>query len=165
MKRNDSVTLSGFLVYLFVLVCSNVSCTKDDKYVRIALDAKWKQTPLHLEAAEFIAEKKQSLFWEFVNEIQGLDKKIQKENYDLVLEKSSKVLSNMEVQVLKFSLSVRSYSARVQLFQQIASEHAMDCKIFFQSSDGKLTCKLEEIALNTQDDKIPPLQVQSFEAF
>ena len=148
------------LVCLTLLVgCSLVSASNDDKYVRIELDAKWKQTPLYLEAAEFIAEKSEPLFWDYVNEMLGLAKTTEKENYDLLLEKTQKIISAMEVQVLKFSLSIRSYSARVQLFQQIASELKTDCKIFYQSGNGKLTCNFDDIVYDDSSE----LSTQSFD--
>ena len=42
------------------------------------------------------------------------------EKYEVSLSKASRLLSNDEMDILKFSLSLRSYSPKVQLFQQVS---------------------------------------------
>lgn len=136
--------------------------SKVDKYVRIELDASWKQTPIHMEASEFLAEKKNESFWTLIDGMHGKSVSTDKELYELILDTSSKILASTELDVLKFSLSIRSYSARVQLFQQIAFEIVpADCPIFYQDSTGKITCNIDEVS--TVDSTETSTLIQSFD--
>jgi len=47
-------------------------CRRKSKTVTTLIDAKWYQTPLVLEIAEFLAEENVNSFWAFVDEISSL---------------------------------------------------------------------------------------------
>lgn len=39
--------------------------------------------------------------------------------YNLILKKAGQFLSNLQINLLKFALSIRAYSPTVQMFQQV----------------------------------------------
>uniref|UniRef100_A0A671YK67 UDP-glucose ceramide glucosyltransferase-like 1 n=1 Tax=Sparus aurata TaxID=8175 RepID=A0A671YK67_SPAAU len=67
--------------------------------------------------------------------------------YDLIVKKASAMLSSVQVNMLKFALSLRAYSATVHSFQQIASNEPppSGCSAFF-SIHGEKTCDAESLA-------------------
>uniref|UniRef100_A0A8D2L7X9 UDP-glucose ceramide glucosyltransferase-like 1 n=1 Tax=Varanus komodoensis TaxID=61221 RepID=A0A8D2L7X9_VARKO len=66
--------------------------------------------------------------------------------YNLILKKAGQFLTNMQINLLKFSLSLRAYSPTVQMFQQIAADEPSPkgCSAFVVIH-GKSTCKADEI--------------------
>lgn len=42
---------------------------KTNKYVTTLIDAKWKDTPIILEVAEYLNDENPSYFWSFINEV------------------------------------------------------------------------------------------------
>lgn len=48
-------------------------CRRKAKFVTTSIDAKWDQTPLVLEIAEFLADENINSFWSFVNDINELE--------------------------------------------------------------------------------------------
>lgn len=83
-----------------------------------------------------------------------------KQHYDLVLSIVEKYLSEAEMAVMKLSLSLRIYSARVEMFSQMASFRGsnLDC-INFVDIGGRYTCSLDKI------DKLIELVSQNFVRF
>ncbi|XP_077394510.1 UDP-glucose:glycoprotein glucosyltransferase 1 isoform X1 [Festucalex cinctus] len=116
----------------------------DSKAVTTTLTAKWADTPLLLEASEFLAEESQEKFWDFVEASQNIendDGDTDQAYYELIVQKASTLLSSVQVNMLKFALSLRAYSATVHSFQQIASNEPppAGCSAFF-SVHGEKTC-------------------------
>lgn len=71
----------------------------------------------------------------------------QKENYDLILELAEKYLSQSEIAVFKLGLSLRIYSARVEMFSQMAvnkNVSSYGCNNVVNIG-GTFTCSLENI--------------------
>ncbi|ETE70311.1 UDP-glucose:glycoprotein glucosyltransferase 1, partial [Ophiophagus hannah] len=66
--------------------------------------------------------------------------------YDLLLKKAGQFLSNLQINLLKFSLSLRAFSPTIQMFQQIAALEPppKGCNAFVVIH-GKSTCKINEI--------------------
>ena len=60
-----------FLLGFLIALLSNVSCDQaaKEKYISATLFTKWSETPLLLEAGEFIHRNNPNYFWPFVNEI------------------------------------------------------------------------------------------------
>ncbi|XP_048350418.1 UDP-glucose:glycoprotein glucosyltransferase 2 [Sphaerodactylus townsendi] len=120
------------------------------KVVTTRLAAKWPATPLLLEASEFIAEESNEQFWQFLETVKELS--IYKEGvseqsyYDLILKKAGQFLSNVQINLLKFSLALRAHSPTIQMFQQIAADEPppKGCRAFVVIH-GKSTCKANEI--------------------
>ncbi|TSS97504.1 UDP-glucose:glycoprotein glucosyltransferase 1 [Bagarius yarrelli] len=119
--------LWGILVALHLVSCVN----GDSKAVTTTLTTKWPSTPLLLEA-------RSSCFCLF----QGTDLSY----YELILKRASSLLSPVQLKLLKFVLSLRSYSSTVYSFQQIASTEPPPpaCKAFF-SVHGEKSCDLNHL--------------------
>uniref|UniRef100_A0A671STL3 UDP-glucose:glycoprotein glucosyltransferase 2-like n=1 Tax=Sinocyclocheilus anshuiensis TaxID=1608454 RepID=A0A671STL3_9TELE len=97
------------------------------KGVVASLQAKWSMTPLLLETSEFIREDGEEKFWQFVNTVKELTVYKNGETdilcTSLSLEsKAGQFLTDLQVNLLKLSLSLRAYSPAVHAFQQIASD-------------------------------------------
>uniref|UniRef100_A0A7N6AGI9 UDP-glucose ceramide glucosyltransferase-like 1 n=1 Tax=Anabas testudineus TaxID=64144 RepID=A0A7N6AGI9_ANATE len=139
--------LQGVLV---LSLLSAVSGGADSKAVTTTLTTKWADTPLLLEASEFLAEESQEMFWDFVEanqNIEGQHDDTDQAYYDLLVKKASALLSSVQMNMLKFALSLRAYSATVHSFQQIASNEPppSGCSAFF-SVHGEKTCNAESLA-------------------
>nr|XP_020469630.1 UDP-glucose:glycoprotein glucosyltransferase 1 isoform X2 [Monopterus albus] len=137
------------LCVLLLVLPSAVSAGADSKAVTTTLTTKWADTPLLLEASEFLAEESQEKFWDFVEanqNIEGQHDDTDQAYYDLIVKKASALLSSIQVNMLKFALSLRAYSATVHSFQQIASGEPppSGCSAFF-SVHGEKTCDAESL--------------------
>ncbi|XP_077476984.1 UDP-glucose:glycoprotein glucosyltransferase 1 [Stigmatopora argus] len=140
---------SGFCWMMWLLLTSLLSTLvsvsgggADSKAVTTTLTAKWADTPLLLEASEFLAEESQEKFWDFVEDNQDFDDAdTDQAYYASIVEKAGTLLSSIQVNMLKFALSLRAYSATVHSFQQIASNEPppAGCSAFF-SVHGEKTC-------------------------
>ncbi|XP_062039182.1 UDP-glucose:glycoprotein glucosyltransferase 1 isoform X1 [Lepus europaeus] len=136
----------------------------DSKAVTTSLTTKWFSTPLLLEASEFLAEDSQEKFWNFVEASQNIRSSdhhgTDYSYYQAVLETAFQFLSPLQQNLLKFCLSLRSYSATIQAFQQIAADElpSEGCSSFF-SVQGKKTCDFDalETLLLTASERPKPL--------
>ncbi|XP_068089370.1 UDP-glucose:glycoprotein glucosyltransferase 1 [Hyperolius riggenbachi] len=136
-----------FLLHVLVLGLCLSSVNADSKAVTMSLTTKWSSTSLLLEASEFLADEGPDKFWKFVDENQQLeDQGSDSANYNLLLSRASRHLSPVQQNLLKFALSLRSYSATVQTFQQIAIDEAppAECTAFVVVH-GQKTCHLDEL--------------------
>ncbi|XP_016059304.1 PREDICTED: UDP-glucose:glycoprotein glucosyltransferase 2-like isoform X2 [Miniopterus natalensis] len=120
------------------------------KAVTAHLAAKWPETPLLLEASEFMAEESNDKFWQFLDTVKELAIYKQTESdysyYNLILKKAGQFLDNLHINLLKFALSIRAYSPAVQMFQQVAAdEPPPDGCDAFVVIHKKHTCKVNEI--------------------
>ncbi|KAF7241988.1 UDP-glucose:glycoprotein glucosyltransferase 2 [Varanus komodoensis] len=135
---------------LLLCACPRGGESSPRKAVAARLAAKWPATPLLLEASEFIAEESNEQFWQFLETVKELAvyKKGASDHsyYNLILKKAGQFLTNMQINLLKFSLSLRAYSPTVQMFQQIAADEPSPkgCSAFVVIH-GKSTCKADEI--------------------
>ncbi|XP_060034152.1 UDP-glucose:glycoprotein glucosyltransferase 1 [Erinaceus europaeus] len=139
----------GLLVVLAGLwLCSSVKA--DSKAITTSLTTKWFSTPLLLEASEFLAEDSQEKFWNFVEASQNIGSPDHHGSdfsyYHAILEAAFPFLSHLQQNLLKFCLSLRSYSATIQAFQQIAADERPPegCSSFF-SVHGKKTCDADTL--------------------
>ncbi|XP_047673638.1 UDP-glucose:glycoprotein glucosyltransferase 1 isoform X1 [Tachysurus fulvidraco] len=139
-----------WILRLFPLALHFVSCVNgDSKAVTTTLTTKWPSTPLLLEASEFLAEESQDKFWNFVEANQDIENDhdgTDRSYYELILKRASQLLSPVQLKLLKFALSLRSYSSTVYAFQQIASTEPPPpgCKAFF-SVHGEKSCDLDRL--------------------
>ncbi|XP_008397948.1 UDP-glucose:glycoprotein glucosyltransferase 1 isoform X1 [Poecilia reticulata] len=150
------------LCVLLLSLPSLVSSAADSKAITTTLATKWADTPLLLEASEFLAEESQDKFWDFVEanqNIEGEHDDTDQAYYELIVKKASALLSSVQLNMLKFALSLRAYSATVHSFQQIAStEHPpSDCSAFI-SVHGEKSCDPESLAtlLKTATERQKP---------
>ncbi|XP_051873658.1 UDP-glucose:glycoprotein glucosyltransferase 1 isoform X2 [Pristis pectinata] len=137
----------------------------DSKAVTTTLTTKWPSTPLLLEASEFLAEESKAKFWDFVDATQEIHPEDHEGTdtlyYNHVLQKAGEVLTPVQVNLLKFALSLRAYSATVQMFQQIAAEEPPpeNCSAFI-NVHGEKTCspdRLEVVLQNALERPSPYL--------
>ncbi|XP_072217611.1 UDP-glucose:glycoprotein glucosyltransferase 2 isoform X2 [Excalfactoria chinensis] len=139
-----------FLVLLRVWTCPCRGDPASSPAVTARLAAKWPATPLLLEASEFIAEDGNEKFWQFLETVRELTIYKQGDTeysyYNLILKKAGQFLSNFQINLLKFALSIRAYSPTVQMFQQIAADEPPPegCSAFVVIHE-KHTCKTNEI--------------------
>ncbi|XP_061600047.1 UDP-glucose:glycoprotein glucosyltransferase 1 isoform X2 [Cololabis saira] len=149
-RAGSGVGLSMWLVCVPLLwQLSSVSGAADSKAVTTTLTTKWADTPLLLEASEFLAEESQEKFWDFVEaseNIEGEHDDTDQAYYELIVKKASALLSSVQLNMLKFSLSLRAYSATVHSFQQIATTEPppSGCSAFI-SVHGEKTCDVETL--------------------
>ncbi|XP_014855247.1 PREDICTED: UDP-glucose:glycoprotein glucosyltransferase 1 isoform X2 [Poecilia mexicana] len=150
------------LCVLLLSLLSLVSSAADSKAITTTLATKWADTPLLLEASEFLAEESPDKFWDFVEanqNIEGEHDDTDQAYYELIVKKASALLSSVQLNMLKFALSLRAYSATVHSFQQIAStEHPpSDCSAFI-SVHGEKSCDPESLAtlLKTATERQKP---------
>ncbi|XP_003928254.3 UDP-glucose:glycoprotein glucosyltransferase 2 isoform X2 [Saimiri boliviensis] len=127
-----------------------VQTVSASKAVTAHLAAKWPETPLLLEASEFMAEESNEIFWQFLETVQELAIYKQTESdysyYNLILKKAGQFLDNLHINLLKFAFSIRAYSPAIQMFQQIAAdEPPPDGCNAFVVIHKKHTCKINEI--------------------
>ncbi|KAK2578584.1 hypothetical protein KPH14_012016 [Odynerus spinipes] len=131
---------------------------KVNKYVTTLINAKWKETPLVLEAAEYLSDENPNYFWKFIeaysDNVGSIKDGTEKDHYELILKLAGKYLSPAEIAVLKLGLSLRIYSARVKMFLQMAENKnlsTLGCNNIVDIG-GKFTCSMEEIdELITED--------------
>uniref|UniRef100_A0A8C9WYJ6 UDP-glucose ceramide glucosyltransferase-like 1 n=1 Tax=Sander lucioperca TaxID=283035 RepID=A0A8C9WYJ6_SANLU len=109
------------------------------KGVTASLKAKWSMTPFLLETSEFIGEDGNEKFWQFV------DTSV-RSYYNLILKKAGQFLTDLQVNLLKFALALRSYSPAVHASQQIASdEPPPEACPAFVSIHGQQSCSTKDI--------------------
>ncbi|XP_070694105.1 UDP-glucose:glycoprotein glucosyltransferase 2 isoform X3 [Pempheris klunzingeri] len=120
------------------------------KGVTASLKAKWSMTPFLLETSEFVGEDGNEKFWQFVDTVKELTVYKQGESvrsyYNLILKKAGQFLTDLQVNLLKFALSLRSYSPAVHASQQIASdEPPPEACPAFVSVHGQHSCSAKDI--------------------
>ncbi|XP_028293284.1 UDP-glucose:glycoprotein glucosyltransferase 1 isoform X2 [Gouania willdenowi] len=132
---------------LLLSLLSDSSADSDSKAITTTLKTKWADTPLLLEASEFLAEESQEMFWDFVETTQNMEGEhigSDQDYYKLIVTKASSLLSPTEVNMLKFALSMRAYSSTVHSFQQIAlTEPPPSGCTAFLSVHGEKSCDVE----------------------
>ncbi|XP_076685306.1 UDP-glucose-glycoprotein glucosyltransferase isoform X3 [Andrena cerasifolii] len=134
---------------LFLCTTSLYADKRVNKYVTTLIDAKWKETPLALEAAEYLNDENSNYFWKFVDTFADNDftDATEKDNYNAIVAFTEKYLSPSEVALLKLGLSLRIYSARVEMFTEMAENKNISALGCYNVVDvgGKFTCSLEEL--------------------
>uniref|UniRef100_A0A668AHC7 UDP-glucose ceramide glucosyltransferase-like 1 n=1 Tax=Myripristis murdjan TaxID=586833 RepID=A0A668AHC7_9TELE len=126
-------------VLLLLLLFNIHHVLSASKGVSASLKAKWSMTPFLLETSEFIGEDGNDKFWQFV------DTSV-RSYYNLILKKAAQFLSDLQLSLLKFALSLRAYSPAVFASQQIASDEPppQACPAFV-SVHGQHGCSTKDI--------------------
>ncbi|XP_033104033.1 UDP-glucose:glycoprotein glucosyltransferase 1-like isoform X2 [Anneissia japonica] len=119
--------------------------------IMASLDAKWPATPVLLETSEFLASHSNDAFWTFFESIVGMSQsQIGDEHdemrYELGLKFAGSGLSQSELALLKLSLSLHSFSPKIALHNQMATEVVgdLECSVFVEVH-GDITCSLDKI--------------------
>ncbi|XP_063354024.1 UDP-glucose:glycoprotein glucosyltransferase 2 isoform X2 [Pelmatolapia mariae] len=120
------------------------------KGVTASLKAKWSMTPFLLETSEFIGEDGNEKFWQFVDTVKELTVYKHGESvrsyYNLIIKKAGQFLTDLQVNLLKFALALRSYSPAVHASQQIAKdEPPPEACPAFVSIHGQHSCSTKDI--------------------
>ncbi|CAI4233074.1 unnamed protein product [Auanema sp. JU1783] len=140
-----------------LLLVGSYAADSSGKAVTVTLNAKWGSTALIAETSEFVAQESNKTFWDFVQlisektETQNWESLTQEKKYDLALKKAATVLGESSMDILRLSLSLRSFSPIVQLFQQIGSEYKnISCSAFFDVH-GKVGCSAGDLIKAVED--------------
>uniref|UniRef100_A0A671PIT4 UDP-glucose ceramide glucosyltransferase-like 1 n=1 Tax=Sinocyclocheilus anshuiensis TaxID=1608454 RepID=A0A671PIT4_9TELE len=160
-QRLNGLIFSGFCGKMWMLCAALLALGSvhfvngDSKAVTTTLTTKWPSTPLLLEASEFLAEESQDKFWDFVEATQNIENDHDDSDqayYDLILKRASVLLSPVQLNLLKFALSLRAHSSTVHSFQQIASNEPPPpgCKAFF-NVHGQTSCDTERLKVMLDD--------------
>lgn len=117
----------SFGVLLPVLLLVNLSSASKSHPITTLINAKWNQTPLQLEFAEFLADENPQNFWSYVDDLAALKTELSEQENDLQRYKTSidlatKLLTAGQLSLLKLSLSLHSLTPRVQSHLQIAED-------------------------------------------
>ncbi|XP_020794799.1 UDP-glucose:glycoprotein glucosyltransferase 2 [Boleophthalmus pectinirostris] len=142
--RNRVVSL------LLLLLLLSPQHATSSKGVSASLKAKWSMTPFLLETCEFVGEDGNEKFWQFVDTVKELTVYKQGESvrsyFNLIVKKAGQFLTDLQVNLLKFALSLRTYSPAVHASQQIASDEPPpdDCTAFV-SVHSQHTCSPKDI--------------------
>uniref|UniRef100_A0A8C7J6E3 UDP-glucose ceramide glucosyltransferase-like 1 n=1 Tax=Oncorhynchus kisutch TaxID=8019 RepID=A0A8C7J6E3_ONCKI len=143
--------MSKNILLLSSLLLLNVQYVQSaSKGVSASLKAKWSMTPFLLETSEFIAEDGNEKFWDFVDTVKELTVYKNGESvrsyYNLVIKKAGQFLTVLQVNLLKFALSLRSYSPAVHASQQIGSDESPpEACLAFVSVHGQHGCSTKDL--------------------
>uniref|UniRef100_A0A668AYB2 UDP-glucose ceramide glucosyltransferase-like 1 n=1 Tax=Myripristis murdjan TaxID=586833 RepID=A0A668AYB2_9TELE len=102
---------------------------------------------LFLLRSEFIGEDGNDKFWQFVDTVkEAIHLESVRSYYNLILKKAAQFLSDLQLSLLKFALSLRAYSPAVFASQQIASDEPppQACPAFV-SVHGQHGCSTKDI--------------------
>uniref|UniRef100_A0A1I8B9P0 UDP-glucose:glycoprotein glucosyltransferase n=1 Tax=Meloidogyne hapla TaxID=6305 RepID=A0A1I8B9P0_MELHA len=166
------------LINLFILFCC-INLSKSYKIVSSSLDANWTQTSFLAETSEFVANtiSNGNLFWNFVEELFNekyfLEQNSDEKEFNLALKIAENLLPDGQsgISLLRLSLSLRLYSARIQLHRQIANDLLPKLKEIkcsennpFYEINGIVSCKYSEIDKLLQNaNEREPSQIYSID--
>ncbi|XP_043469354.1 UDP-glucose:glycoprotein glucosyltransferase [Leptopilina heterotoma] len=165
--------ISLFILPLLLLRLEPIKADrKINKYVTTLINAKWNDTPLVLEVAEYLNDENANYFWRFVDAVTENENGLQsdgteKDQYEAAIQLAAQFLSSAEMAVLKLGLSLRIYSARVEMFHQMAenkNDLNLNCDAFVDVG-GKLTCSLENLEELLQKDEWEHIDTYSIDHF
>ncbi|XP_055601750.1 UDP-glucose:glycoprotein glucosyltransferase [Uranotaenia lowii] len=153
-----------------LLVSQSVSANSKSHPVTTQLSAKWGMTPIQLEIAEFIEEENVNLFWDYVellNKIPGslYHYDTDEKRYSKAITLAENLLGIGQTRLLKLSLSLHSFSTKVQAHLQVAHEILKqgDCdSTAFVSIGGKLACDVDELYSVLKSIDADPKNVETF---
>eukprot|EP00960_Hanusia_phi_P059783 764288-Hanusia_phi.AAC.2 len=108
-------------VFCLLLVQSVLSSPSKSKFVDVSVVAPWAPTPLIIEASEYFSDRADdSNFWKFVEALPtDIFEKTDKEQYDTSIALASKIVSDVQVNLIKFALSIRNFSPKLQAYKQL----------------------------------------------
>jgi len=113
----------GFFVVVALAAVVGAT-TIEPKNLNVALKSSWNATSILSEASEFYASYSNELYWKFLDEVAsqvsaGAKATTDQEQYKLALAVCGSISGASSVEVLKFSLSIKNFSPKVAMYQQI----------------------------------------------
>ncbi|XP_071331061.1 UDP-glucose:glycoprotein glucosyltransferase 2 isoform X3 [Trachinotus anak] len=138
------------VIVLPLLLLNIHHVTSAPKGVTASLEAKWSMTPFLLETSEFIGEDGNEKFWQFVDTVKELTVYKRGESvrsyYNLIIKKAGQFLTDLQVNLLKFALALRTCSPAIHASQQIAGdEPPPEACPAFVSIHGQHTCSTKDV--------------------
>lgn len=117
------------------------------------INAKWTQTPLYLEIAEYLADEQAGLFWDYVSGVTKLDTVLneydtESQQYNAALELVKSHVSSPQLPLLRLVVSMHSLTPRIQTHFQLAEElrSSGSCQSFtFAQVGSELACSFNEL--------------------
>lgn len=150
MLRAAALCVSVVLLALY----SPISAESSKSYpITTLINAKWTQTPLYLEVAEYLADEQAGLFWDYVQGVTKLDTALneydtESQQYNAALELVKSHVSSPQLPLLKLVVSTHSLTPRIQthfqLAQELRSGGACDGSTFAQVGT-ELACSYAEL--------------------
>lgn len=124
------------LINPFQVRCSDPIAIEDKpaSTVSISLYAKWRYTPLHLEASEILAIENKEYFWNYIktihekyNESHSIQDFNHEQQYKEIVDIAEEILDDhYQLPLLKFSLAHRISSPMIAAHEQIAKDRLGD---------------------------------------
>ena len=102
---------------------------------------------LLLQAAEYLNTESPDFFWSFVSDLSDLSDfsgRTESEKYEAVLELAGKSITASQLDLLKFSLSLKTESPKVEMHSHLASDRGVQdlhCPVVYEFGD-QLSCDL-----------------------
>ena len=151
LKRSPAYGLGAFSLLisstsLLLLFCGCVVCDSP-KTVSMNLSARWGETSLLLETAEFLAQESRDKFWQFVDRVvesstseedvaDAFPVAIDSKHYEKMLVIASSLITPLQLRYLKFALALRWENA-CEIFRHVALKFW--CKTLMQRTVGLLS--------------------------
>lgn len=164
--------LSFLSIFLYPLAATLATCDnnpdKPASTVSISLYAKWRYTPLHLEASEVLAGENKEYFWNYVNTIHerfNSTRPIRSLNYEQqykeIVEIAEDILDDSyQLPLLKFSLAHRITSPAIAAYEQIAKDRLGDklhnCKALLEFPQPPINDDKSIHQDNSEKDPVDP---------
>ncbi|XP_039963772.1 UDP-glucose:glycoprotein glucosyltransferase [Bactrocera neohumeralis] len=167
-----------FVYIIFTTVTGNIasdlpSSPSQSYSVTTLINAKWQQTPLYLEIAEYLADENPALFWDYVNEIVTQQKPIKEyasesNQYLAAINIARNRLNVLQLPLLKLVVSLHSLTPRIQTHLQISNDIYSKSKCnqdTFVQIDTEVICNIDELRekLNSQKEDLEELVSYSFD--
>ncbi|XP_030838200.1 UDP-glucose:glycoprotein glucosyltransferase 1 isoform X1 [Strongylocentrotus purpuratus] len=139
-------SLLKFLLFLWSVHCSFAA--SKSRPITTTLETKWTRHSVTMEASEFIAEKSDAAFWNFLEHVAAYKEDFSHDEalYHFTLKMASRQLSVMEQDLLKWALSIHAYAPKIEMYHQIArSHHVPENCATFVDVHGELSCSLDNL--------------------
>ncbi|XP_055856792.1 UDP-glucose:glycoprotein glucosyltransferase [Episyrphus balteatus] len=140
-------------LFLGVFCLKFANSTSKSYPITTLINAKWQQTPLYLEIAEYLADENPALYWDFLRDITRLDTPLaqidtESKQYITSMNVVKNLLGNSQISLLKLAVSMHSLTPRIQAHFQIAKEVLAngDCgRDNFVTVNNEIACTIDEM--------------------
>ncbi|KAH8364725.1 hypothetical protein KR084_010742 [Drosophila pseudotakahashii] len=139
---------------VLLALCTPISGESSQSYpITTLINAKWTQTPLYLEIAEYLADEQAGLFWDYVSGVTKLDTALneydtESQQYNAAVELVKSHVSSPQLPLLKLVVSMHSLTPRIQTHFQLAQElrSSGSCQgSTFAQVGSELACSFNEL--------------------
>uniref|UniRef100_A0A1B0G8K0 UDP-glucose:glycoprotein glucosyltransferase n=1 Tax=Glossina morsitans morsitans TaxID=37546 RepID=A0A1B0G8K0_GLOMM len=147
-----------FLLFYFCLTLIRSDSLIESKSksfpITTLINAKWNQTPLHLEIAEYLSDENRNLYWDFIDDVTKLDVALsdyvtESQRYNAVIHLLEPRLSELQMPLMKLVVSMHSLTPRIQTQFQIAagvlSKSSCPEALTFVQIDKEVICGFSQL--------------------